>query len=90
MKEILLRLRLPLNTFWKNVRAFLVVVSAISIALTEAVTPFLGNSYLPEWAMNILEHVYMFGAFGIMITQLTVKDTNELQKAKHHDNLPAA
>lgn len=82
MREIWLRIKMPLNTFWVRVRAFLLVISAFSVLLTEVLPQFINNPLMPAYINNILQHVYMFGAFGVMIAQLTVRDTQELKHKK--------
>lgn len=83
LKELWLRLKAPLNTFWRRMRLFLITVSALSLTVTEVLQPWLGNAYLPEWALNILQHAYMFGAFGLILTQLTVPDAEQLKQQKN-------
>jgi hypothetical protein len=87
LKELWIRLKMPLNTFWARFRNLLALLSAFSFLATEVLAPWLQNQYLPEWFMNILQHVYMFGVFGVILTQLTVRDTNELQQKKAETDL---
>lgn len=87
LKEIVLRLRMPLNKFWARFRLLMIAVGALSFALTEVLQPLLGNVYIPEPYNNWLNHVYMFALFGAAIASFTVHSTTALNQAIQQEKL---
>lgn len=79
MKELLERLKAPLNAFWKKMLYRLLAISSLAFALSELVQPHLNSEYLPEEAKEVMRYIYVAGLFGSMLVTLTKKDPSDDQ-----------
>ena len=82
MKELLLRLKEPLNTFWKRALIIFGTIAAFAVSVTEVLPFFLHDELVPdEWRTSV-RIVYGIAAGISIAAKLTVKNTEELKQKK--------
>ena len=74
MKELLERLRAPMNRFWLRMRNLLLTLAAVLQMLGEFVLPMLNDGYVPEEYKPVLRAIYVAGYFGAFLAMLTKAD----------------
>ncbi|PTX14474.1 hypothetical protein C8N40_111139 [Pontibacter mucosus] len=82
MKELWLRLKEPLNLFWKRALIIFGTIAAFAVSVTEVLPLFLHDELVPDEWRTTVRIVYGV-ALGITIAaRLTVRDTQELKQKK--------
>ena len=82
MNELLLRLKLPLNTFWSRVRRYLLILGTITAAITDGLPALMNSELVPEGWAQPLKILYWCCYFGGLLVSFTVGDTQELKQEK--------
>jgi hypothetical protein len=77
MKELLERLKAPMNAFWKKTVAILLTISLLLSGVSEVIQPMLHDALIPEDWKPVLRIIYAMGYFGALMGMLTKKDSSD-------------
>ena len=82
MKELWLRLKEPLNTFWQRALIIFGTIAAFAVSVTEVLPLFLHDELVPDEWRTTVRIVYGVAAGISIAAKLTVRSSTELNRKK--------